>query len=162
MAKQCPKTFHEVFLKYFLFFIISWPLEALGLFPNCRSHFSDQDGINESFWNLQNTSFMTKQCPKTSQNIFRFLFLKYSIFCIISWALQALGPLPHCRSHFSDLDGINESSRNLQNTSFMTKQCSNPNPVSCVFPYNWCLVIWEPPPEERSCLNYHKVLYCYH
>ena len=158
MYRNVPKHFLKFFFKYFLFFIISWALEALGPLPNCRSHFSDLDGIDESFWNLQNTSFMTKQCSKT----FHEVFLKYFLFFIISWALEALGPLPNCRSHFSDQDGINESSRNLQNTSFMTKQCSNPNPVSCVFPYNWCLVIWEPPPEERSCLNYHKVLYCYH
>ena len=57
-----PKTFLEVFLGISFFFIISWALEALGPLPNCRSHFSAQTRIIESFWNLQNTSFMTKQC----------------------------------------------------------------------------------------------------
>ena len=156
MYQNVPKPFLFFFWSISNIFLISWAPEALGPLPNCRSHFSDQDGINESSRNLQNTSFMTKQCSKT----FHEVFLKYFLFFIISWALEALGPLPNCRSHFSDQDGIDESSRNLQNTSFMTKQCSNPNPVSCVFPYNWCLVIWEPPPEERSCLNDHKVLYC--
>ena len=126
MTKQCPKTSQNIFwfcFKYFIFFIISWALEALGPFPNCRSHFSAQTRIIESFWNLQNTSFMTKQCPKTSQNIFWFCF-KYFIFFIISWALEALGPFPNCRSHFSAQTRIIESFWNLQNTSFMTKQCS--------------------------------------
>ena len=78
--------------------------------------------------------------PKRPKTFLEVCF-KVFLFFIVSWALDALGPLPNCRSHFSDLDGINESSQNLQNTSFMTKQCSNPNPVFCVFPYNWCLVI---------------------
>ena len=60
------KMFH--FLTYLwsisYIFLISWAPEALGPLPNCRSHFSDQDGIDESFWILQNSSFMTKQCSK--------------------------------------------------------------------------------------------------
>ena len=48
------------------FFFIFWAPEALGPLPNCRSHVSAQTRIIESFWNLQNTSFMTKQCTKTS------------------------------------------------------------------------------------------------
>ena len=45
----------------------------------------------------------------------------------LSCVFEGLGPLPNCRSHFSDQDGIDESSRNPQNTSFMTKQCSEKN-----------------------------------
>ena len=112
--------FLKLFLSISYIFLISWAPEALGPLPNCRSHFSDLDGIDESFWILQNSSFMTKQCSKT----FHEVFLKYFLFFIISWALEALGPLPNCRSHFSDLDGIDESFWTLQNSAFMTKQCS--------------------------------------
>ena len=75
---------------------------------------------------------MSQNVPK---HLLKFFFKYFLFFFTISWALEALGPLPNCRSHFSDQDGINESSRNLQNTSFMTKQCSNPKPVFCVFLY---------------------------
>ena len=45
-------------------FIICSALEAPRPVPNCRSHFSAQTRVIESFWNPQGTSFVTKQCPK--------------------------------------------------------------------------------------------------
>ena len=47
----------------YIFIIFSAP-EAPGPVPNCRSHFSAQTRVIESFWNPQGTSFVTKQCPK--------------------------------------------------------------------------------------------------
>ena len=73
--KMCLKYFWSI---SYIFFI-SWALEALGPLPNCRSHFSDQDGINESSRNLQNTSFMIKQCSK----MFHEVFLKYFLFFLL-------------------------------------------------------------------------------
>ena len=77
----------------------------------------------------------------------------------ISCLFEGLGPLENCRSRLSDSDKQILSSGNLMGTSLVTKQCSNPEPVFWVFPCNWCLVIWESPPEKRSCLIYHKIIF---
>ena len=53
-----------VFLCISYIFIIFSALEAPRPVPNCRSHFSAQTRVIESFWNPQGTSFVTKQCPK--------------------------------------------------------------------------------------------------
>ena len=53
-----------VFLCISYIFIICSALEAPRPVPNCRSHFSAQTRVIESFWNPQGTSFVTKQCPK--------------------------------------------------------------------------------------------------
>ena len=42
----------------------------------------------------------------------------------LSCLFEGLGPLPNCRSHFSDLGGIDESSGNPLGASLVTKQCS--------------------------------------
>ena len=49
-------------------FIICWAPEAPGPLPDCRSHFCGSNRGIESFWNLQGTSFVTKQCPKCIAN----------------------------------------------------------------------------------------------
>ena len=60
--------------------------------------------------------------PKRSTKYF---LLKYFLFfLIISWALEALGPLPNCRSHFCGSNRVIESFLNPQGNSFVTKQCS--------------------------------------
>ena len=60
-------------------FMICWAPEAPGPVPNCRSHFCGSNRGIESSWNLQNTSFMTKQCSKT----FHEVFLKYFLFFLL-------------------------------------------------------------------------------
>ena len=52
----------------YIFIICSAP-EAPGPVPNCRSHFSAQTRVIESFWNPQGTSFVTKQCPKCTAKL---------------------------------------------------------------------------------------------
>ena len=39
---------------------------------------------------------------KMTENVPRSIFKAFLLFFIISWALEALGPLPNCRSHFCD------------------------------------------------------------
>ena len=61
-------------------FHIFWAPGAPGPVPNYRSHFSAQTRVIESFWNPQNTSFMTKKCPKTFHQVFPLVFLLFSLF----------------------------------------------------------------------------------
>ena len=129
------------------FFLVFWAPEALGPLPNCRSHFSASNRGIETFWILQNTSFMTKQCPQKKKQkfheVFPLVFLIFSLF----FQLPRLREAPGLRDRSQIVDLIfavrTVASRASESpkTSFMTKQCSSPNPVFCVFPYNWCLVI---------------------
>ena len=58
------------FLSICYIFNIFSALEAPGPVPTCRSHFSAQTRVIESFWNPQGTSFVTKQCPKCIAKIY--------------------------------------------------------------------------------------------
>ena len=134
---------------------LSCLFEGLGPLPNCRSHFSDSNKKILSSGNPMGASLVTKQCSET----FHEVFLKHFVFYIISWALEALGPLPNCRSHFCGSNRVIESFWNPQGTSFVTKQC--PKCIAKIYAKSrhkkkWWLYLWNSPGGGKELLKFSQ------
>ena len=59
--------------------MVSWAPESPGPVSDCRSHFCESFELGFSSGNLQNTSFMTKQCPKRFHEVFPIFSLFFEL-----------------------------------------------------------------------------------
>ena len=112
---------------FIVFSMNCWPKTIPKRSDNPADHFEPVSASpGPSRPNLHRIFIPKKNPKKYAKKTFRKTTCK-SLKIQLSCVFEGLGPLPNCRSHFSDQDGIDESSRNPQNTSFMTKQCSEKN-----------------------------------
>ena len=160
MSQNIPRIVFHIFPLVFLIFSLFFELprlrEAPGPLPNCRSHFSASNRGIESFWIPQNTSFMTKQCPKTFHEVFPLVFPIFSLFFELlrlrdqSQIVDLIFAVRTVASRASETSKVPHSwQNNVQNVSQTNMQ--NPD-----IKKKWWLYLWNSPGGGKELLKFSQ------